>query len=180
MGNDGFGVSINQSEDNIIGGSAAGQGNVISSNDFGGVFIGRSTGDRVLGNRIGTDRTGAKDLGNFSGVSVSDASNASIGDGTPGGSNTIAFSDRTGIAIGEAGDGLPDNTNGDSVCRNSIFSDGDKGITVCQLNDPGGADGGPNRCQNFPVLSSATTASGNTSGFSVARAVTAPPNTPQS
>lgn len=82
MGNDDGGVSIDRSAKNTIGGSAVGQGNVISNGDSGGVFIGRSTGNKVLGNRIGTDRTGTKNLGNLGdGVFVQDASNTIIGDG---------------------------------------------------------------------------------------------------
>ena len=87
MGNDQIGVAIFEANDNEVGGSTAGTGNVISNSDSSGVIISSdSSGNNVLGNRIGTDRTGTKDLGNGNnGVFVSDAANNTIGDGTSGG-----------------------------------------------------------------------------------------------
>jgi hypothetical protein len=161
MGNDGSGVAIFEANDNEVGGSTAGTGNVISNNDSSGVLISKSTGNKVLGNRIGTDRTGTKDLGNFgSGVFVSDAANNTIGDGTSGGANTIAFSGRAGVSVEEAGDGIPNNTNGNRILSNSIFSNDGLGIGLDgpfspTANDPGDADEGANGLQNRPVITSA-------------------------
>jgi hypothetical protein len=168
MGNDGSGVAIFEANDNEVGGSTAGTGNVISNNDSNGVSINKSTGNKVLGNRIGTDRTGKKDLGNFGdGVFVSDAANNTIGDGTSGGANTIAFSDRTGVNITEGGDSIPNNTNGNRILSNSIFSNGDffPGIALNSgglPNDPGDADTGANGLQNKPVITSAKSTSTKT------------------
>lgn len=52
-------------QDNLIGGSAPGAGNVISGNRDGGIDI-YSSGNLVKGNLIGTDATGTKALGNGS------------------------------------------------------------------------------------------------------------------
>ena len=66
LGNALSGVEIADSaSNNTIGGTAAGDRNVISGSPEGGVFIhGSATGNLVAGNYIGTDVTGTMALGN--------------------------------------------------------------------------------------------------------------------
>ncbi|MBI2874344.1 MAG: right-handed parallel beta-helix repeat-containing protein [Firmicutes bacterium] len=66
--NGGEGVGVNESF-NRVGGTAPGEGNVISGNQDYGVRVGwlSTTGAVVIGNFIGTDRTGAKAVGNSAG-----------------------------------------------------------------------------------------------------------------
>jgi hypothetical protein len=168
MGNDGSGVLISgESKNSTVGGSTPGAGNIISNNDFSGVGIsGFGSGNKVLGNRIGTDRTGAKDLGNvFSGVSISGVAKNIVGDGSVGGSNTIAFNASGGVQVQAAGPD-PNNANGNRILRNRIFSNDSLGIILgggnTPPNDPGDADAGPNTLQNFPILSSAKTSATKT------------------
>ena len=74
LGNGSDGVRI-WSSGNTVGGTAAGAGNVISGNGTHGVHI---IGPRnlVQGNRIGTDVTGTRALGNDSGgVDISTSEN---------------------------------------------------------------------------------------------------------
>jgi len=75
LGNYGTGVVIRDVPNNTIGGTTAGAKNVISgSQDGHGVVIEGSsaTGNKVLGNYIGTDVNGTADLGNcYTGVSNS-------------------------------------------------------------------------------------------------------------
>jgi titin len=87
------------SENNTIGGSLAGQGNVISSNHDGVDIIGwLARFNAVAGNRIGTDVTGTKPLGNTGdGVAVIDANNNFIG-GT-GQGNVISANAGNGVRI---------------------------------------------------------------------------------
>jgi titin len=64
LGNSYSGVLV-RSSGNIIGGTTAGAGNVISGNSYDGVDIdGSASGNKVEGNYIGTDATGQADLGN--------------------------------------------------------------------------------------------------------------------
>ena len=140
-------------------------GNVISGNDGSGLILNSGNGTRVLGNRIGTTASGTAALGNLlSGVLVTNFSfNNLIGDGTAAGSNTVAFNGQDGVEIRDSG-------TGNTVSRNSIFSNGGLGIdllgtgeddlsNIATANDQGDGDSGPNHLQNKPVISSAKTSS---------------------
>jgi titin len=87
---------------NLIGGTAAGAGNVISGNvNAGLLFNNNANGNKVQGNNIGTDITGAQALGNLiSGVSISPGSNNNIIGGTDAGAgNLISGNQGDGIQI---------------------------------------------------------------------------------
>jgi len=66
---------------NMVGGSSAGMGNLISGNTNDGVFIqnSNSVGNQVLGNRIGTNRSGTSALPNDYGLVVIEARETIIG-----------------------------------------------------------------------------------------------------
>lgn len=80
LGNGGFGLYV-EGDNNRIGGTTLGQGNLISGNDLDGVRILVSgTGNVLLGNRIGTDAAGTSDLGNsFQGITMFGSSGNRIG-----------------------------------------------------------------------------------------------------
>jgi len=89
LGNHFFGLDI-QTPSNIVGGTVAGAGNIISGNDLGGVKVspnlifGGSAGNLILGNLIGVGATGGP-----LGGAVSDGIVVSLGDSTAGGNFTI-------------------------------------------------------------------------------------------
>lgn len=82
-------------DNNIIGWS--GQGNVISGNGD-GIYL-ASTGNRILGNVIGTDYTGTTALGNAIGIHASEATYTIIGTPNTGEGNLIS-GNSSGISLG--------------------------------------------------------------------------------
>jgi len=145
------------SVDTVIGGTAPGAGNLIESGSgWAAVAVSPSvSGTIIQGNLIGTDSTGthaiASTSGTGGGISVEGGDGTLIGGATPGARNTIAFNGGNGVEV--------DGGTGNTISRNSIFSNGGLGIDLggdgVTLNDPGDTDTGPNNLQNFPVLTSA-------------------------
>ncbi len=104
LGND-VGVFLMDGQDNVIGAesdpSDLQSGNLIAGNGSSGVrIVGRAaTGNRVFGNYIGTDVTGAAALGNLAdGISISDASGNWIG--------TVGSQEAGNLIAGNSGDGI--------------------------------------------------------------------------
>ena len=113
------GLWIDNAGDNTIGGSSL--GNLISGNTTTGVLISGSSATKnvIVGDRIGTDATGAAALANAGdGIQLS-ASNNTIG-GTGAGANTIAFNTAYGVDVQS---GIRD-----TVTQNSIFANKKSGI----------------------------------------------------
>jgi hypothetical protein len=173
-GNLGFGGADNgvrvYTSSTTIGGASPAARNIISFNRTAIHLIG-GVGDRIQGNLIGTNANGTNtphDLGNVSGIVVeSAATNNTIGDSDPSdgltnAANTIAFNDNNGVTL-EFGVGT-----GNRILSNSIFSNGGlgidllgNGVTTNDGDDPNtpnpdpDKDTGPNRLQNYPVITSA-------------------------
>jgi titin len=143
LGNGGNGVTVaDSSSNNTIGGAAGAARNIVSANgNFGiDIFNPGATDNRVEGNLIGTDVTGANALGNgASGVGILfGASGNFVGGIGPGLGNTIAFNGNDGVLV--------DTGTGNAIQRNSIFSSGNLGIELTN---------GGNNNQPFPALASA-------------------------
>jgi CSLREA domain-containing protein len=64
LGNDYYGIAIEDAINPIIGGNVAGAGNLVSGNAFDGVELVHVDGATVQGNKIGTKADGTGDLGN--------------------------------------------------------------------------------------------------------------------
>ncbi len=73
-----------------VGGTAASAGNLISGNSI-GIYANGATGTQILSNRIGTDASGKKSLGNTAEGVLIDAGANGVVVGTPTSGNTIAF-----------------------------------------------------------------------------------------
>jgi hypothetical protein len=104
LGNAGGGVVVREpATRNVIGGTAAGAGNVISGNGAHGVLLeGPDTAlNRVRGNFIGTDRAGTTKLGNTGGgVAVrGGAHDNAIGGTSPGSGNVISGNVGSGVLL---------------------------------------------------------------------------------
>jgi CSLREA domain-containing protein len=166
LGNVRDGVAIFDGANNTIGGTEPAARNIISGNGGGGgggVLISSAiaTGNKVMGNYIGTDKTGTQDLGNSGSVYILEGANNTIGGTTAAAGNTISANNGGGVSVV----GL--NARGNSILSNSINNNQVLGIALLAndgvtANDSGDADNGPNAVQNYPVITSATTSSGQT------------------
>lgn len=142
FGNAGNGVRIAGGDSNTVGGTSAGDRNIISGNGLAGVRIegvssaaGGANNNEVLGNYIGTDINGTGDLGNLDvGVYIvgieNDADDNIIGGTASGAGNLIAGNGAVGVSIlgGQADDNV--------VQGNYIGTDVNG--TVAMPNDSGG------------------------------------------
>ena len=153
-----------------VGGTAVGAGNLISGNDYAGIWI-RNGDATIQGNHIGTQIDGVSPLGNSGeGVRVFNVVGdpvlaVAVGGMADGAGNTIAYNGAVGVSV---------EASTVTILRNSIFNNGTSdpgnqfglgidigggpGVTPNDLLD---VDTGPNGYQNFPVLTSAHVVGGN-------------------
>jgi hypothetical protein len=121
------GVSLIEADDSTIGGTSPEDRNLISGNVHSGVQVSVSSGNTIRNNLIGPDKNGQP---------LAD-SNAVSG----------------GVVVSSG--------TGNRILSNSIYANGPLGIDLgdngVTANDPKDPDTGPNRLQNFPVISSAQT-----------------------
>lgn len=161
----GAGVEISfGGQNNVIGGTVAGAGNVISGNGKAvtypnGILIGSPTtiNNRVQGNLIGTLADGISALGNFS-HGIVFIGTAGSGNNIENG-NTIAFNGGSGVY---ADSGFANRISGNSIHSNAVL-----GIDLVfplgvNSNDACDGDFGPNNLQNYPVLSAVTSDAAST------------------
>jgi len=158
------------------------EGAVIRGNVVGGATRGMVlgsisdaiTGMTVEGNWIGTDPSETADIGNYYAGVFIQGRDVAIGGPGPGEGNVIAFNDGAGVLVNY--DAF--NVTGNSIRGNSIYSNAEGavplgnstlgidlmsgsalGLTPNDLDDP---DNGPNHSQNFPLITSAVSAGGDT------------------
>jgi hypothetical protein len=139
LGNATDGIAIQNAPANLIGGTAAGAGNVIAGNGDGVHLSGSgATGNILWGNLIGTNSSGSDLIGNAGdGITIDgNASSNTIGGTTAGTANTIAFNGDSGIGISSG--------TGNTALSNAIFSNANLGIVL---------SGQGNDAQAAPVLS---------------------------
>lgn len=187
-----IGISVDlNATNNLIGGTVAGAGNLISGNSI-GINVRFASQNFVQGNLIGTDAAGTGALGNsIDGVRIqADPSFSNetlrnvIGGSTPAAGNIIAFNGSAGVLVSNEGTPPAGRAILNAIRLNSIHDNGGLGIDLSvtssfnpdgvTFNDPGDADLGPNNRQNFPVLTSASTGPG---GITVQGNLDSLPNT---
>ncbi|MFN8495288.1 MAG: CSLREA domain-containing protein [Caldilineaceae bacterium] len=140
LGNTLAGIFLDNVADNLIGGSVAGAGNVIGNNQQSGVNIAGSSANhnKVIGNLIGTDATGASALPNAPhGIYIVDAHNNVIGGTTATERNVIAGNDQSGIFLdtGTAGTLIQGNYIGVRPSGLVALGNGANGITINGATD---------------------------------------------
>nr|WP_275974099.1 Calx-beta domain-containing protein [Argonema galeatum] len=148
----GEGVGIYFAPNVIVGGSNAGDRNVISGNARRGVILtgNTTTNSQVLGNYIGTNAAGTVDLGNaFDGVWINDAPNNIIGgvgagnviSGNNSGNAGVSISGANGTGNWLLGNFIGTNFNGTAAVGNSqrgvyLFSPNNRiGTNADGIND---------------------------------------------
>jgi len=121
LGNNIAGVLIDSGATaNTVGGSAAGAANVISANLYDGVRLSDSgtSGNVVLGNKIGTDVYGTANLGNhIGGVDIRNGATANTVGGTAAVAANVISANNDGVDLNGGG------TSGNVVLGNKIGTD---------------------------------------------------------
>ena len=148
-----YGVFIGSASDNTIGGGAPGEGNLISGNGDTGIFIQNesSVGNRILGNRIGTNRTGSSPLPNEMGVLIIQARETIIGGAdtsTPwvcdGPCNLISGNSVFGVSIQGVSPGEPGQISQGEIDRPLLTDQANQVMGNFIGSDPTGASALPN------------------------------------
>jgi CSLREA domain-containing protein len=127
LANSGDGIFLlGEAGNNLIGGSALGARNVISSNAANGIFVSNSpfTANQIIGNYVGSDVSGLFPLGNAEdGVHVGgptmDGNNSQIGGTSAGDGNLIAFNGSNGVYVGVGYGAANTDVRGNSIHTNS-------------------------------------------------------------
>jgi len=115
------GITLDSAHSNVIGGTAPGDGNIISGNAGEGINLDGSSSNIIEGNLIGTDETGAAPEPNDgAGVGLHFGSNNNT-IGTLSVGNTIAYNHGGGVGVGSV--------SGNAIRGNSIFANDVAGIT---------------------------------------------------
>ena len=159
--NNGEGIRIQGGTNNKIGGTSAGQGNVISGNVGWGVLLSgaTTTNNTVQGNKIGPGASGSDSVGNGQGgvLIMNGATENAIGSRfvAEAGENTIAYNVLwDGIRV------LHDTTIKNTFFKNSIYDNGGLGI---DLGGNGHTENdvtapGPNNYLDYPELTDVASA----------------------
>jgi titin len=144
-GNKAHGILV-QSPDNLIGGYARADRNVISGNGLSGVFLYTAAAARnaVVGNFIGTDAAGARSIANAkNGVQINGAAGNWVGATKQGARNVISGNGNDGVLIVSAGATLnvvQGNFIGTDATGSKRLGNGWYGVEVSQAdNVVGGA-----------------------------------------
>lgn len=159
--NGGDGLIPNASR-TVIGGTNAGEGNVISGNIGNGINVsGSGATNLIAGNWIGTDVSGTLNLSNsLNGLRISAAHSCTIGP-----ANVIAFNGGNGIFLHNFA------ATENLITANSIYGNALRGIDLADGNTQDGVtandacdvdSGRPNLGQNYPVLTNAVSTAGLT------------------
>src|SRR5215217_659576 len=116
------GIVLDNSSNNLIGGTTAAARNVISGNNSDGIEIGGSS-NVIQGNYIGTNAAGTVAISNFTGIDIPTSSNNNLIGGTsPGGGNLISGNRFRGIFTDADGTIIQGNLIGTNISGSSQIS----------------------------------------------------------
>jgi CSLREA domain-containing protein len=136
VANSGKGIFVNNANNSMIGGTAAGAGNVVSGNSgYGIVISGNSaTNNQVQGNLIGTNASGTAKVpngspGNTGGITVG-GSNNTIGGTAAGARNVISGNNNQGIDLAGTANLVQGNFIGPDITGSVALGNLGSGIAV--------------------------------------------------
>jgi len=116
-GNGGPGILVDSGW-NLIGGTNAGNGNVVSGGNTSGIYLLNTASNMVQGNLVGVSATGTSSLGNQTdGIVISGSSNNLVGGPFPLARNIISGNSQSGVYLFGAG------TTGNVIQGNWIGTD---------------------------------------------------------
>ena len=141
LGNLNVGVTIFNGINNSIGGPNLADRNIISGNNNQGIVVNGpgSSGNVIINNYIGTDRTGTIALGNSAGIWLGSAGTTI---GQVGAGNLISGNNTFGIngSTSASGTVIQSNLIGTSASGNSDLGNGEIGIAISSNNNRIGTD----------------------------------------
>jgi hypothetical protein len=136
--NSGNGIEV-AGTGNTLGGTTTAARNIISGNSNDGVLVDSTgSGNVVMGNYIGVNRSGAALANSGNGVEIAGNKNT-VGGSVSGAGNTISGNSTNGVLVSA--------DKGDTISRNSIFANGALGISLAS---------GANNNIVAPTISTAT------------------------
>ena len=127
LGNGGDGIEIAGGPNNVVGGTAAGAGNVISGNQQAGIII-RAAGTTVQGNLIGTNAAGTASVPNGTGIRNEGSPNTLIGGLTASARNIISGNAGAGLQVGGTGSKVQGNYIGTDITGTLAVGNGGSGV----------------------------------------------------
>jgi hypothetical protein len=132
IGNMWAGISLNEVSNGIIGGTGTYEGNISAANTHEGIYMRNAVNCVLVGNFIGTDKTGTLNMGNGEfGVNMVQAStNNTVGGNTPAQANIIAYTGMDATTFSGAGVYVDSIAQYNRIVRNQIFCNADVGIRV--------------------------------------------------
>src|SRR5262249_48731828 len=148
LANTGDGVQIDNAGNNYVGDRFAGRRNIVAANAGAGVHVVNAAGvNSILGNYIGTDRTGLAALGNATGVLIegSNSTKTAVGGDRAGSGNLISGNQGDGIRV--TGASLLARRNSIGTDRTTKVALANHGNGIALVNATGslvGGTAGPN------------------------------------
>jgi CSLREA domain-containing protein len=142
-----YGIRIDSGSGNTIGGTNAGDRNLISGNVVVGIDIeSSSSSNQILGNLIGTDVNGTTALGNLVGIQLNGSSGNTVGGTTPSARNVISgnknSSNTAGVGVymvnGASGNVVEGNYIGTSAAGSAAIPN----VDALSINGPNNTIGG--------------------------------------
>lgn len=141
LANAGNGIRAITASNGVIGGVAAGEGNVISGNGSSGIVLDDDvSGTTIQGNRIGTNAAGTAIVANQGGGVGLDGTNNLLGGSTAAARNIISGNVFGGVGLYGNGNQIKGNYIGTDVSGTVDLGNGSNGIRV--LTSTNGAIGG--------------------------------------